>query len=347
MEKAKVNIYISKDRHVSQIITGFVMLKEKGLVDLSFSGGCNLELLNKRSLFAIINDKKVVFDLEDCYTRVPKEKYNSLFDKVDYYFKRSYDAGHNINLLSEDNIKKIFPLGLNYFVTHPLINNYFFHNNIKYILNTVAYKLRIKSFGNHCFLYPYFYERKPNKKNGNYILFITRLWDENVETWMSKEECGRINNDRIVLTKALKLRYGNIFVGGVEDSVVSRELCPDLVISNAVTNKKNYIKLMKKSLICITTTGLSNSTGWKIGEYVAASKAIVCEPLKYDVPAGFKEGINYLDFSSIDECFAQIDYLLNNIDVREKMENDNHKWYSKHGSPDMMCVDCLELLKNL
>lgn len=39
--------------------------------------------------------------------------------------------------------------------------------------------------------------------------------------------------------------------------------------------------MVKESDICITTTGLHRSIGWKFAEYIAASKAIVTEKLNY------------------------------------------------------------------
>jgi hypothetical protein len=47
--------------------------------------------------------------------------------------------------------------------------------------------------------------------------------------------------------------------------------------------------------------GLYESNGWKLGEYVAGSKAIVSEHLHYDAPGNFSPEQNYLEFNSADE----------------------------------------------
>ena len=54
-----------------------------------------------------------------------------------------------------------------------------------------------------------------------------------------------------------------------------------LAMPESYTNKESYLRAVKDHSICITTTGLHNWIGWKLGEYVAASRAIVTEPLKF------------------------------------------------------------------
>lgn len=57
---------------------------------------------------------------------------------------------------------------------------------------------------------------------------------------------------------------------------------------------------MRRSDICIGSTGLWDSIGWKTGEYVAAARAVVNERFVYEVPGGFREGVNYLGL-----CFGR------------------------------------------
>jgi hypothetical protein len=87
---------------------------------------------------------------------------------------------------------------------------------------------------------------------------------------------------------------------------------------------------MHGSDICIGSMGLHKSIGWKTGEYVAASKAIINEKLKYEMPGDFKDGINYISYNTVNECFNAVDYLISNPDIVYKMKCANHRYYKKY-----------------
>ena len=61
-----------------------------------------------------------------------------------------------------------------------------------------------------------------------------------------------------------------------------------------------FLNIVKSSDICIATTGLHKSIGWKFGEYIAASRAIITEPLYYEIPGELKRGSNYLEFRNVE-----------------------------------------------
>ena len=92
-----------------------------------------------------------------------------------------------------------------------------------------------------------------------------------------------------------------------------------------ICEKQNYMRIMKKSDICIATTGLHESIGWKMGEYVAAARGIVSEKLNYRVPGNFKEEKNYLVFSNIDECIDAVDRLYTSPSTLYQMKKNNEK----------------------
>jgi hypothetical protein len=80
----------------------------------------------------------------------------------------------------------------------------------------------------------------------------------------------------------------------------------------SLTNKRHYLELVRSHAVCIATTGLHGSTGWKFSEYVAAARGIVTEPLRYEVPGDFKSEQNYLEFTNEDELIAGISDLVRN-----------------------------------
>ena len=126
------------------------------------------------------------------------------------------------------------------------------------------------------------------------ILFLTRLWEG--------EQNRAINAMRIAIVRALGERYPRNFTGGVTDTPLARALCPELIVAEKYTDRARYLRLMRRSDICIGSTGLWDSIGWKTGEYVAAARAVVNERFVYEVPGGFREGVNYLGYASAEEC---------------------------------------------
>ena len=101
------------------------------------------------------------------------------------------------------------------------------------------------------------------------------------------------------------------------------------------------MNIVKSSDICIATTGLHKSIGWKFGEYVAASRAIVTEKLHYEIPGDFKSGINYLEFSSEDELVHSIKKLIEDKCLRYEMMKNNHNYYLEYVRPDKLIMNTL------
>ena len=73
------------------------------------------------------------------------------------------------------------------------------------------------------------------------------------------------------------------------DTPLARALCPELIVAEKYTDRARYLCLMRRSDICIGSTGLWDLIGWKTGEYVAAARAIVNERFVYEVPGDFRE----------------------------------------------------------
>lgn len=116
MEKIKVKIKLySKEFHLSQVLTGFLMLEDRGIIDLSFVEPKDVSSRPCPCFIeADINGHIVGYDAMDGYNC-----YNNLDEylmHVDAYFKRSYSEKLNNKLA---NGYKIKPLGLSYRVHHP------------------------------------------------------------------------------------------------------------------------------------------------------------------------------------------------------------------------------------
>ena len=76
---------------------------------------------------------------------------------------------------------------------------------------------------------------------------------------------------------------------------------------------------------------------------MAAGKAIVTEPLFYEVPYGFCEDKNYLTYTDIHSCISNCEGLLGDTDAVHAMEFENKAYYESHVRPDMLVLDSLKI----
>lgn len=326
--------------HLMQVYTGFYALYRKGIIDLKVNFvKSNADTLPVTTV--IVNNKhRVVFDCLDGGQMVKDIfKKPSPHKGYDFYFKRSYHAA--LQQEKPENLL-IFPLGLNYNV-QPDENLFSFNNNAKlkleYFLKTN--KLARKFFKKR-FYYTKDFEYYPVKPAKNKILFITRLWDpEEAKSPRSKVLRQQYNELRIDCIEACKKEYGKMFTGGLYNEAYAKKNFSPLVISDALTNKASYLQTVKEHSICITTTGLHNSIGWKLAEYVAASRAIVTEPLHFDVTGNFSAGTNYLEFTTSDELLQQVELLLNDTRLMADMMQNNYYYYNNYLKPENLILNTL------
>ncbi len=333
------NIYIqslSSYPHVTQILTGFKMLAESDSVyTLVFDGEdpFNRRSVRKPSIVKVTyKNKNIIYDLGDGYQSL--KLMNELLPECDYYFKRSYSREKNALLFAEFQ-HKMFPLGFNYMVAHK-------DDATK---TKLGLKQRIKKLIGlkpTCYYTSDVFEGDRSVINDKpKILFYTRLW--------SKEECGddnfdEINSMRIDLIRKLRAEFPGRFSGGVKKTDLARSLCPDLIIPWYKSNKSAYINRLHQSDICIGSTGLHQSIGWKTGEYIAAGKAIVAEHFEYEVTGNFTEGENYFGFKTADECVAAVKKLVNDPELLKRMKQNNRDYYNQYLRPDVLVKNTLDIV---
>lgn len=341
METIKLTIP-SDIPHISQIITGFLILKEQGwkveIVDRS------KDVANPFYDLPVVlveyRGKTIVYDLWDGYQN--PEGIRKGLDVCDFYFKRSFSAEKNEKLFP-DCLEKIYPLGFNYHLTHK-------DNPI----NEPAWKAMIKPLLGRApdkYFVPEVFEGRAKEKQGGTvkILFLTRLWDSKdpAESKEANEERAFINETRIHIIRTLKERYGDAFLGGLNDTPVSRELAPELIVAAKYTERKKYVQLLHESDICIGTMGLHESIGWKTAEYVAAAKAIVNEYFRYSVPGDFREGENYLTFATAEECIAAVQKLVEDPALLYHMKKNNEVYYRSYLKPEVLVQNSLKMADRL
>lgn len=337
MKKIECTVEYLNSPHLAQLYHGFLLLEKKGIINLKFYQSNNSQT-GKPVIRVKLNEEiSLVYDTLDglnwnnSLDRLGNMSYFASNFDCDFYFKRSYAKE-----LSDPELNgpKVLPLGLNYNIDTEIL----FPSLRDHVKKLVFYflKSKKKSVAQSDFEYYPIFNDKPR------ILFLARLWnpDEIENNSIVKHEREVINFNRIEFIKICKEYYGDYFTGGLQLDKFAQSLAPELCVSSSSTSKVSFLNQIKQHDICISTLGLHGSTGWKFGEYIAASRAIVSEPLVYDSP-GLSEEKHYLSFSTKDELIHSIDSLFNNKNNLREMMLNNYHYYNNYLRPDSLVLNTL------
>ena len=344
----------SDSPHLQQLYTGFSVLHKRGLIKLTQTTR-QRNIIDKdapphlrdarRSHLKVLLDRHYVlyYDTHDSF-----EIDAGVLATVDVYFKRSYFEP----VIRQLELKhRVFPLGLNYPVYSDGLDVFAMERaalhkgldrfrvlmrsmGIDYLLGPIRYTARVKRLES----YPAF--TLPAK-----VLFMTQLWDPRETGSRDKaDERESLNNMRAKCVLLLKKEFGGQFLGGLRHDDYSRSKWADCLLpDHRPANKSRYLKLLSEFPICVATTGLHGSTGWKLGEYVSQSKAIVTEPLMYRVPGRFDAERNYLKFSTPEGCVECVTRLFEDYQLRCKLMMNNFRYYHSYVRPDSLVLNSLAL----
>lgn len=349
--------------HISQVLAGFKMLDKNKIIKVADASPCNSFRTSgnyeHNSIIEVnFGNKTLAYDMADGYQSIHrKDVFDKQLDRLDFYFKRSYLSDFHSDMRNKDKVKA---LGLNYYCTCK--GNYYdafiFKNHS--VKEYISFFRRIRANKSNTFDYSIFESNNQEYDKYN-LLFLTRIWDSSgitvqgimntypyfseheakIEAEKWRESLDSTTRSRLNYIKVLKNHFGDKIIAGVSDDDFSRKICPELIIDSKITERNNYINLIKQNYICITSEGLHHSIGWKFGEYVAAGKAIISEPPYYEIPHGFNENTNYLTYKNENECIQKCEYLMSNIDAVHRMEAENRLYYSQHLKPDRLVLDSL------
>jgi hypothetical protein len=165
-------------------------------------------------------------------------------------------------------------------------------------------------------------------------IFLARTWAAEELPGLSPEIIEGLNDTRAGCIRLLRKRFGERFLGGLARSANALKRYPDCVVDEGIsTRRRDYLARLRDYSICIATTGLFDSTGWKFAEYLAFGKAIVCEPMKFELPGPIAAGRNFLEFTTPEGCAARVGELLENRDARARMMADNAAYFAEFGAP--------------
>lgn len=347
----KINVKLlcqSTAEHLTQIYSGFNLLQKQDVIELKYLKDRNFQAgaLAKPLVRAIIDNKfKVVYETFDGKNLFPED-----LDWCDFYFKRSFSKEE---VTEKGLANKVFPLGFNYSV---------YSNDDKILLRKLFWNLQkgvtkenLMPFLRSCSFSSYFINTSAGKFNSRVssfesypiirtnpkILFITRLWEPSGR----KDEKDRkeINKMRVESIRLLKKHFGDQFIGGLYPSPEASSQFRELILQRQEIRKASYLKQLRLSQICVTTRGLLGSNGWKLAEYIAGAKAIITEPLLYDVPGEFLPGKNYLEFTTPQGCIEEVQKLIDDTELRYSLMKNNYNYYHAYLRPDILVWNTLQL----
>jgi hypothetical protein len=176
------------------------------------------------------------------------------------------------------------------------------------------------------------------------VLFMCRAWESGPhDSAYSRADCEAVNEMRAACIRAARSVFGERFFGGfISDAFTRREYGDCMLPDHEASQRHAYLARVRDSAVCVATTGLHGSIGWKMAEYVAASRAVVSEPLQYQVPGGFAAGRNFLEFTSLDGFIGSIDCLLRDVAQRDAMMRANWEYYWRWVRPDAQVMRTIE-----
>lgn len=331
--------------HLAQLHTGLAMLAQSRGVRLTYEYGdfrWGARLIRRKEppvcgLYVVVADRVLVYyDLRD-----GSDLDAQALEMADLYFKRSY----SLEATPARYRHKVLPLGLNYevhpdapgvhdlqrLIAHRTFSRAFFRSAVQLASQiTGCPLLSVPEVTRMC--------ADPVPDLAPRALFMVRAWDPAQEKDLSaavKEDRRSVNEMRAACVRALRKAYGGRFTGGFAHTPYAIRHYPDVLLEHpALARQDRYLQLLKAHPVCIATTGLHGSVGWKFGEYVAFSRAIVSEKLQFVPPEGFAQGQHYLAFSTPEECVHATGRLMSDSALRGRLMSNNQAYYQQHLKPD-------------
>jgi len=330
----------SNSSHLSQVFTGFTLLHDAGKISLSqecverhrpdVTKPQHLRDARSAHVLVLVNEVKLYYDCHDGH-----EIDEAAAREVDYYFKRSYAEPEVPNSLKG----KVFPLGLNYPVWPPEPDRFERQRRAAFERepsNEPAFRPTVENMFS-----------TPDDTCAPCVLFVTRAWNpfDNTERGGEKvAERVRLNETRARCVELLKRELGTLFFGGFSHTDYAARNFPHLLLQDkGLYAKENYVEILRRYPICVATAGLHGSVGWKVGEYVAFSRAIVSERLGCRLPGDFRAGENYLEFDEPRRCVDGVRRLLSDPALRHGMMKRNHGYYLGYLKPDALIERTLSI----
>lgn len=153
------------------------------------------------------------------------------------------------------------------------------------------------------------------------IFFIASLYKD------STDQLKEVNARRINLVRLLKREYGNHFYGGIVNSELSRNRCPELIFQDYLPHAR-YLEECKRSDICVYSNGPNNCLSWKLGEYIWLGKPVVSEKLYTHFDQSFDPTNHLVESINVESILDSIEMLRRDDTKKESIANANINFYN-------------------
>ena len=170
------------------------------------------------------------------------------------------------------------------------------------------------------------------------IFFATRVYSPEEAPFALYREAA--NETRVALIRTLRANFGDRFVGGLRPSKHAVDHYTDCVVVNP-DNRTWHHNSGMASLIHVNSVGLHGSTGWKFAEALAQSSCLVSEPSLDRQPEPCRDGEHYLAFTTVDQCIAHCEGLLQGASRANELRENGHLYYQRHVRPEALMRACL------
>ena len=184
------------------------------------------------------------------------------------------------------------------------------------------------------------YEQNSARRGSGGVFFQPRAWDPS--DGMDPSDRESINEYRADLIRTLRAELGPRFTGGFVPSEFARANYGGLLTTGSWA-RSEYLNSIRALDIGIASIGLHRSTPFKIPEYLAAGRAILSEPLHYQV--GPDPGRAMSTFVSVVDCLDQIETLLSDPHELAERQNASLAYWKDHVRPDQVMARMLRTVQ--
>jgi hypothetical protein len=327
--------------HLAYVLTGLATLARAGRLCLEAARGdprSHPLVLRCRVEGDQGSERRVVFDMLD---RSNEWDLPGL-DRADVYFKRSFHRP-DVDRLGPDRAGRVEPFGMDFLVRSPESTRWMLrHAVLPELLASVRpprprladrlvdYRSFVGCPGVDEFEVP------PEVPAAARIVFQTRVW--------SRGELGpeseAINDQRVLMLRALRREFGPRFSGGLVPTPLARERWP-AELSDAPTRRRDHIRWVQSALVAVYTRGLHHSTAFKLPEYLAASRCVVAEPVRNALPQPLVPGEHFLEFRTPAECVERCAAVLASPELRDRLRRRAWDYWRAEGRPEVRIERCL------
>jgi hypothetical protein len=158
------------------------------------------------------------------------------------------------------------------------------------------------------------------------VIYQPRGWSE---TSPEKIKANRWRED---VVRQLRAEFGDSERIGFIKVNVGRSISPELYIARKIV-RRDYIEMLKSTAVGVNSHGLSDSSTFKLSEYLAAGMAVVSDHMKFELPEPLIEGVNFLGYESPKECVDRCRELISSPGRLLAMRTANQEYFSRNLEP--------------